>query len=52
MADADEWPAGIPMDTSDDVHVMATVDDIYIFYTEDLDEYVRTDTVVNIPSNR
>ena len=47
---ADHWLSDL--DTSGDVHVANTGEGVYVFYTEAVEEYVRTDRVVDVPSNR
>lgn len=52
MGESDDRPESIPLDTSQDVHVTDTIEGRYIFYTEAIDEYIRTDTVADIQANR
>lgn len=52
MADAADWTEILPVDTRNDVHVTDTKDGIYIFYTENETAYIRTDTVVDVTTNR
>lgn len=52
MGESDDRSDGIPFDSSKDIHVSSTIKGWHIFYTESLDEYIRTDRVMDIPSNR
>lgn len=52
MSGADDWTAVIPVDTSNDVHVADTVNGVHIFYTEDQEAFIRTDTVVDVDHHR
>lgn len=52
MSGADDWTAVIPVDTSDDVHVADTIAGVHVFYTEDAEAYIRSDTVVDVNNHR
>jgi len=46
MEGADDWI--LELDTSGDVHVANPTEGVYVFYTENAEEYIRTDHVVNV----
>jgi len=52
MVGGEEWRRALAVDTSDDVHVAHRHDGIVVFYTEQAEAYVRTDTVVEVRSMR
>ena len=52
MTGPDVWENAIEVDTSEYVHVTETTEGVYVFYTEVESAYIRTDTVVDIPSHR
>ena len=38
----------LDVDTSGDVHVANPTEGVYVFYTEEAEEYIRTDHVVDV----
>lgn len=52
MAGGEDWSRALDLDTSDDVHVTDTIDGITIFYTERVEAFIRTDTVVDVYEHR
>lgn len=52
MPGGDEWADALPLDTSDDLHVTETSEGVYVFYTETMGEYVRTDHVLSLETCR
>lgn len=51
MPSPKEWAEALPVDTSEDVHVANPTDGVYVFYTENEEEYIRTDNVVDVTTN-
>lgn len=52
MATPEDWADALAVDTSDDVHVANPTEGVYVFYTEEAEEYIRTDCAVDVPSHR
>lgn len=52
MPGPDEWTDVLPVDTSGDVHVTNPAEDVYVFYTEEAEEFIRTDCVVDVSETR
>ena len=52
MPGGDEWADALSADSIDDVHVMETNEGVYVFYTETMGEYVRSDRVLSLEKCR
>lgn len=52
MPGGDEWADALSVDTSEDLHVTETSEGVFVFYTETMGEYVRTDRVLSLDKCR
>lgn len=52
MPEPDDWAEIMDLDTTGDVHVTKNSEGVYLFYTEDVDEFIRTDYVIDTPNHR
>lgn len=52
MPEPTDWRAAVGVDTSEDVHVANPSEGRYVFYTEEVEAYIRTDRVVDLVAHR
>ena len=52
MRGGEDWSRALDLDTSGDVHVTDTIEGVTIFYTECVEAFIRTDTVVDVFEHR